>query len=143
MLVLSSLDPANPYGSVMEWPALNFEIDATKRMAPMRALGSHVILRNGNLIAWMGRHSKAIITWLGDEVDAPLNAQCVAQQLKLMALKAHQSRATGSLIETVNGKSALTSHLADALVAAGFTPTDDGFQMRKVSALMQSILNRT
>jgi hypothetical protein len=53
---LAATDPANPYGSVLRWPDLLPSMEEDSETAPRlltRAAYAEVILRNGQLVAWL------------------------------------------------------------------------------------------
>ena len=66
---LAATDPANPYGSVLRWPDLPVaEEDAeTAPRVLTRAAYAEVILRNGQLVAWLRRGNPNILVFLPPE----------------------------------------------------------------------------
>ncbi len=54
-LVLAATDPAQPYGAVLPWP------ESGSR--PARAAGAHVVLRHGELCAYLERGGKSVVTF--------------------------------------------------------------------------------
>ena len=66
---LAATDPANPYGSVLRWPDLPVA-DEDAESAPRvltRAAYAEVILRNGQLIAWLRRNNPNVLIFLPAE----------------------------------------------------------------------------
>ena len=59
-LVLAATDPANPYGAAIPWPEKE-----GRRLE--RAAGAQVILHEGRLLAFLGRTSKTLLTFLPSE----------------------------------------------------------------------------
>jgi ATP-dependent Lhr-like helicase len=109
-LVLAAVDPAQPYGAVLPWPAR--ERDDARR--PARAPGAYVVLAGGEPVVYLERSGRALQTLVepGDpRVQPALTAlveQVRAGRIKRLAL------------ERVDGESALTSPLGPALLALGF-----------------------
>jgi ATP-dependent Lhr-like helicase len=109
-LVLAAVDPAQPYGAMLPWPAR--ERDDARR--PARAPGAYVVLAGGEPVVYLERSGRALQTLVepGDpRVQPALTAlveQVRAGRIKRLAL------------ERVDGESALTSPLGPALLALGF-----------------------
>jgi ATP-dependent Lhr-like helicase len=55
VLVLAATDPAQPYGAVLPWP------ESGSR--PARAAGAHVVLRHGELCAYVERGGRSVVTF--------------------------------------------------------------------------------
>src|SRR5712692_3540463 len=55
-LILAATDPANPWGAALPWPQGPAQ--------PQRAAGAQVILRDGELLAWVGRSERNLLTFL-------------------------------------------------------------------------------
>jgi ATP-dependent Lhr-like helicase len=108
-LVLSSVDPAQPYGGALKWPARPGEA-----RAPARTAGAHVVLDRGVPIVYLERGGKALQTLVeaDDERLTPALAALVehvrAGRIRRLAL------------EKVDGESALTSPLGPRLLELGF-----------------------
>ena len=125
VLTLSAVDPANPYGAILPWPATH----ATRALS--RTVGAHVIIVDGALSAYLARGGRGLWIWLPeDEPDASRVAAEVAASLAKLAQYGGQ-RGAGVLIEEIDGKAALGHPLAEKLLAAGFVRTHVGFQMRR------------
>ncbi|WP_295443880.1 DEAD/DEAH box helicase [uncultured Thiodictyon sp.] len=112
--VLSALDPANPYGALLPWPA-------TAGPAPRRVSGAWVILVAGKPVLYLGSSARALSSF-----PSSLTADGGELPLALAAL----ARLSGGgrrrlLIQTIDGQSALQSPLREALLAAGFAPDYD------------------
>ena len=72
---LAATDPANPYGSVLRWPDLPV-MDEDSESAPRiltRAVYAEVILRNGQLVAWLRRNNPNLLVFL--PTDEPERSQ--------------------------------------------------------------------
>jgi ATP-dependent Lhr-like helicase len=133
--VLSAIDPANPYGALLPWPALE-AVEGGKRLSPMRMAGASVVLVDGRLGAWVSRGGRQALVWLPEgEPDRSRTADAVAVRLAQVARRAVE-RKDGMLLGEVNGVPAHDSVLAEALERAGFVRTSSGFQMRRASRPM-------
>jgi ATP-dependent Lhr-like helicase len=122
VFVLGATDPAQPFGAVFDWPARD---DALR---PARTLGAQVFLREGQVIAWLGRTERNLLTFLP--------AEGAEREDILRALAANLAGLVGAgrrralLLETIDGHAPSQSALANALLEAGFSPTQQGFMKR-------------
>jgi ATP-dependent Lhr-like helicase len=121
-VMLASADPANPYGSLLKWPAAGL----------MRVAGSSIILVNGALAAYVGRGEKQVTIFLPENEPSRTS---VAREIAgaLAGLVATGGR-PALLIAEINGQPAAKSPLASVLAEAGFTPGSSGYLMRARSA---------
>jgi ATP-dependent Lhr-like helicase len=130
MTVLAATDPANPYGTLLRWPAL----DGAPARGPSRSAGSQVVLVDGALGAFLGRGGRQAWLWLPEtEPDRGRVARAVASALATVAARGLVDRRGGMLLEEVNGMPAVESPLALYLSEAGFTPSSLGFHLRRVT----------
>ncbi|MGO9973985.1 MAG: DEAD/DEAH box helicase [Solirubrobacteraceae bacterium] len=108
-IVLSAVDPAQPYGGVLPWPAR----DGARR--PSRVPGAYVVLCAGEAIVYVERGGRALQT-LVDRDDPRLGSA-------LAALVEHvrSGRIKRLALEKVDGEGALSSPLGPALAALGFS----------------------
>jgi ATP-dependent helicase Lhr and Lhr-like helicase len=150
MLCLAATDPANLYGSVLRWPStsslveVNAEPDAPEseparegnaRMLA-RAAGARVILRNGELVAYMRRNNPNLIVFLAaDEPDRSHMARDLANflvELGQQDLQASGSgRPAGLLLATINDVPIAEHFLSRFLLDAGFHASPMGFHLRR------------
>ena len=115
-LVLSAVDPAQPYGGALPWPKAQTEGDDGSRAArrPARTAGAYVVLVGGDPVVYVERGGKALQTLVaaGDGRLEPALAALAdhvrAGRLKRLAL------------ERVDGESAMVSPIAAQLTALGF-----------------------
>jgi ATP-dependent Lhr-like helicase len=137
MLVLAATDPANPYGSVLRWPQIAAEPESTDgTRALTRSVGASVILRNGNLVAYLRRINPNLQVFLPeDEPDRTNAARDLAEFLSIFGQdeirKNESGHRSGLLLATVNG---LPTHLhwfARFLQEVGFQPAPMGFHLRR------------
>ncbi len=117
-VMMAATDPANPYGSLLKWPASGL----------MRVAGSSVILVNGAMAAYVGRGEKQLTVLLPEHEPARGSvARGIADALAKLVTSG-QRRAL--LIAEINGERTAKSALAPFLAEAGFVPGAAGYQMR-------------
>jgi ATP-dependent Lhr-like helicase len=126
MVTLAATDPANLYGSVLRWPA-----SATLT----RSAGASVVLRNGELVAYMRRNNPNLQTFLPSE--EPERSATARDLSAFLAASAQQDMETredhrgGMLITTINGEPAGQDFLATFLQDAGFHVAPQGLNFRR------------
>jgi ATP-dependent Lhr-like helicase len=107
-LVLSAVDPAQPYGATLPWP----ESRSTRR--PARAAGAHVVLAAGEPVLYLERGGRALQTLV------PADDERLEPALDVLVEAVRAGRIKRLALEKVDGESALASPLGPALVAHGF-----------------------
>ncbi len=109
-LVLAAVDPAQPYGAALAWPAR----PAQSGRRPARVAGAYVVLVDGEPVVYLERGGRALQTLVAAG-DARLQAALAAlvEQVRAGAIKR-------LALEKVDGESAMGSSLAPALTALGF-----------------------
>jgi ATP-dependent helicase Lhr and Lhr-like helicase len=147
---LAATDPANPYGSVLRWPDLPVADEDAESGAPTdgsssvgaksapriltRAAYAEVILRNGQLVAWLRRGNPNILVFLpADEPERSQTAAGLAHFIcsrgqEKMRMNSHQ----GVLITTINGQPVSAHPMARFLMDAGFHPGPLGMALRRI-----------
>ena len=153
VVVLSATDPANPFGTMLKWPAVMPESDergsedgphspdvrrsrgsraapaSTSSVRSTRTAGAQVILVNGTLAAYLSRGARQLLAYVPDEEPQhSAIARPLAQQLATMA------RTAGMLIAEINGVPAAEHPLAPFLQEAGFRPSAMGFVLARSAA---------
>jgi ATP-dependent Lhr-like helicase len=133
---LAATDPANPYGSVLRWPELPVaeEDSETAPRLLTRAAYAEVILRNGQLVAWLRRGNPNLLVFL--PADEPERSQ-VAAGLAHFLCSRGQERLRGAshqgvLITTINGQPVAAHPMARFLMDAGFHPGPLGMHLRRI-----------
>ena len=133
---LSAADPANPYGSVLRWPDLP-SMDDDAESAPRiltRAVYAEVILRNGQLVAWIRRNNPNLLVFL--PADEPERSQVAAGLAHFLCARGQQKMRSGShqgvLITTINGQPVAAHPMARFLMDAGFHPGPLGMHLRRI-----------
>ena len=166
VVTLLAVDPANPYGAILPWPAYTGEPQAgsragrlraggragadgdgagagkegrsgegaeaeagSGRRGPLRAAGTHVVLVDGALAAWVGRGGRQLLTFLpAEEPDRSRVAGALATALARLA--GGGERRDRLIVAQIDDTPAAQHPLAEALTAAGFSPVYEGLQYR-------------
>jgi ATP-dependent Lhr-like helicase len=117
VLVLSALDPANPYGWLLPWPVREGSTVAT----PRRVAGAAVVLVDGVATLYVDRGGRRLLTFpAADDPDVEIAA---ARALTRVAAR-HRGKILR--IEKIDGEPARTSPHAERLRAADFTSDPRG-----------------
>jgi ATP-dependent helicase Lhr and Lhr-like helicase len=144
---MAATDPANPYGSVLPWPALPLMDDdvlhadrpwsAARESAPRllnRAAYAEVILHDGQLVAWLRRSNPNILVFL--PADEPERSQAAAGLAHFLCARGQErmlgARQQGVLITTINGQPVGSHFLARFLMDAGFFAGPLGMHLRRL-----------
>jgi len=120
-VVLAAADPAQPYGAALAWPARPGETAAAHR--PGRKAGALVVLCSGELVLYVERGGKTLLSWSDDPAVLEPCAAALAAAVRDGAL----GRIT---VEKADGEAVHASPLAKALESAGFRPTPRGLRLR-------------
>jgi ATP-dependent Lhr-like helicase len=133
---LAATDPANPYGSVLRWPELpvmNEDSGSAPRILT-RAVYAEVILRNGQLMAWLKRGNPNLLVFL--PAEEPERSQTAAGLAHFLCTRGqqrmHASSHEGVLITTINGQPVAAHSMARFLMDAGFHPGPLGMHLRRI-----------
>jgi hypothetical protein len=89
-----------------------------------------IIGPDGRLLAWLGRRENTLVTFLRDEPSS--RAKDAAWVAQTLARIAERGERRAILISQVDGEPTARSSLSDALIAAGFSSTSQGFLKRRV-----------
>lgn len=123
-LVLSAVDPANPYGAALSWP------DTPQGVRLARRAGAHVVTINGELVFFIDRGGRALITCTTNSTLFPAAARATIRAVD-------DGRMTGLTLQRINGEEAvpyLHSTTGEALLASltdvGFSSTPSGVRYR-------------
>jgi ATP-dependent Lhr-like helicase len=133
---LAAADPANPYGSVLKWPDVPVA-EEDSESAPRvltRAAYAEVILRNGQLVAWVRKNNPNLLVFLpADEPERSRAASGLAHFLWQRGQdKMNADRHAGVLITTINGQPVAGHPMARFLMDAGFHPGPLGMHLRRM-----------
>ena len=147
---LAATDPANPYGSVLRWPDLPVAKEFSETGAPTdrsssagresaprvltRATYAEVILRNGQLVAWLKRGNPNLLVFL--PAEEPERSQAAAGLAHFLCARGQErmraSSHEGVLITTINGQPVAAHPMARFLMDAGFHPGPLGMHLRRI-----------
>ena len=106
IIALAATDPANPYGSVLEWPR------SDGRMA--RAAGAYCVIDGGRLVLYLERGGRSLLT----------NGEVTIDHLRaLIAAAVHGGKVE---LQRVDGIPVVDSPLGALLREAGFSSTHRG-----------------
>ena len=116
--VLASQDPANPYGTLLDWPATG----AGDAGRPRRVPGTWVVLVEGRPVLYAAPRRRALSSFPDPQRDPPFAVAFEA----LHRLPRSSSRRL-LVVETIDGVAAEDSPLREALMAVGFVRDYRGF----------------
>lgn len=107
VVALAATDPAQPYGSVLAWPA--------SEGRPVRAAGAQVVLIDGRPAVELERGGRSLVTFDG-------TAETAAAWIEALISLAKDGRAPRLEIARADGRPINETPYADHLTAAGFKP---------------------
>jgi ATP-dependent Lhr-like helicase len=140
-VVLAAADPANPYGAALAWPDRPDRPESPDRPdraagtggsresrtahKPGRKAGALVVLVDGELVLYVERGGRSLLSWTDDAAALQAAADALALSVRDGAL----GRLT---VERADGEGLLSADhlLAVALAAAGFHATPRGLRIR-------------
>ena len=124
-VVLAAADPANPYGAALPWPSRS---DGDGAARPGRKAGALVVLVDGELVWFLERGGRSLLSFADDDADASQAAGAALADLVAAG------RINGILIERVNSAPVLAPQVSAAVVTAltdaGFARTPRGLRLR-------------
>ena len=106
-VVLAAADPANPYGAALAWPSRSPDGDSGAR--PGRKAGALVVLVDGELVWFLERGGRSLLSFADDDSDANHAAAVALADLvsgragQLHPHRAHQQRAGVGAAGLVDG----------------------------------------
>ncbi len=119
VLVLAAVDPANPFGWVLPWP----EHPAGQRVLK-RASGAVVALREGELLLYLDRGGRQLLTFGQNE---QLLGEALERLSELLAVRSRKA----IRIDRIDGEPALQSPRAKWLRAHGLSADHRGFTIER------------
>ncbi len=133
-IVLAATDPANPYGTMLKWPATP-ELEGGIGRGPTRTVGALVVMVNGSLAAYISRGARQLLVFVPDDEPARSSVgRALAARLATLAranLHHEEVRGGGLLVAEINGVRVADHPFAPFLSDAGFTSSAMGFHMRR------------
>ncbi|MHA7963276.1 DEAD/DEAH box helicase [Paenibacillus sp. CAU 1782] len=109
LTILSALDPANPFGLMMDWPD-------TPGITCARKTGSYLVVGDGKWRYWIENNGKRIYNM---EEDYGKNSDDTHQLRKVFSTILHTQRLTKIVIDKWNNKPVAESEAADLLQSIG------------------------
>ncbi len=109
-LVLAAVDPAQPYGAALRWPAR----DGDTGRGPARVAGAYVVLAAGEPVLYLERGGRGIQTLVA--ADHPQ----LEPALAALAEEVRAGRVKRLALEKLDGEPAIGSRLGPMLVELGF-----------------------
>ncbi len=131
VVMLAATDPANPYGTLLRWPAAPEEGSSLTR-----TVGARVVLVDGALTAYLRRGNSNVQVMLPEEepsrsrVARALTDFLVASVQREGGVDELRGR-MGMLITSINGVAVVEHPLAKFLLDAGFQAAPLGFNVRR------------
>ncbi|WP_454194072.1 Lhr family ATP-dependent helicase [Nocardia sp. Marseille-Q1738] len=119
VLALAACDPANPYGAALAWP----KSDVEGGHRPGRKAGALVVLVDGELVLYLERGGKTLLTFTEDPDARRAAAQALADLVR-------HRRVDSLVIDRVNGDTVHGNTFAGFLTEAGFSTTPRGLRLR-------------
>ncbi|QYJ05304.1 ATP-dependent helicase [Nocardioides panacisoli] len=120
-VALAATDPANPYGAALAWPSPR---DGGHR--PGRKAGGLVVLVDGELVLYVERGGRTLLTWSEEAAQLGPAAAALADAVR-------RGSAGHLTVERADGEALLgagETPLRAALEAAGFVATPQGLRIR-------------
>jgi ATP-dependent Lhr-like helicase len=123
-VVLAATDPANPYGAALPWPDRVAEDgEGGTGHRPGRKAGALVVLVDGDLVLYVERGGRSLLTW-SDAADR------LQPAVDALALAVREGSLGKLAVERTDGDFVLGTPLGAALESAGFRPTPRGLRLR-------------
>jgi ATP-dependent helicase Lhr and Lhr-like helicase len=131
-LVLAATDPANPYGAALAWPPRSDQVaEEQSGHRPGRKAGALVVLVNGELVLYVERGGRTMLTWSDDLATLQPAVDALALAVREGVLgKLSVERADGEALLRPRNHPEGVSPLAAALESAGFHTTPRGLRLR-------------
>jgi ATP-dependent Lhr-like helicase len=129
-VVLAATDPANPYGTLLPWPALRDASAQDTGRGPTRTVGATVVLVDGHATGYLRRGQRELLLF-APEVE-PARSRMVLETARALAgmSRSRDEGRRGMLITEINGAPASTHPLARLFVEAGYGQSAMGLQLR-------------
>lgn len=109
---LSVLDPANPYGTVLPWPA------HPARQRPVRRAGALVVIGAGQLRMYLAQGGRHLLTFF--EGEDPAHAALLTRTAQALAIALRRGKRLSFTLDLINDEVVGRGAITDALRSAGF-----------------------
>jgi ATP-dependent Lhr-like helicase len=117
--ILSAVDPALPWGALLDWP------ETAPGMQPKRVAGARVVLVGGRPVFYVERGDKSILTFPAAREEGPDLERAVRALLEKQDYKSLR-------VARVDGEEAGVSARADELIRAGFVREHPGLVLTRI-----------
>ncbi len=115
---LSAVDPANPFGPVLPWPA------HAAALRPVRRPGAIVVIGGGRLRMYLPQGGRQLLTWIdADAADADAVLTAAAQAL---AIALRRGRRVSFTLELIDDQPVRRDAVSEALRRVGFASAPKG-----------------
>ncbi|WP_139347936.1 ATP-dependent helicase [Nocardia donostiensis] len=118
-LALAACDPANPYGAALPWP----KTSGGSGHRPGRKAGALVVLVAGELVLYLERGGKTLLTFTEDDTARRAAADALAALV-------HTRRVDSLVIDRIDGDTVHGNTFASFLSDSGFSATPRGLRLR-------------
>ncbi|TIH39349.1 ATP-dependent helicase [Subtercola vilae] len=115
-LTLAASDPANPYGAALPWPQ-------GEGHRPGRKAGALVVVVDGDLVLYIERGGKTVLSFTRDE-------QVLVEASASLAFAVTSGQVDRLTIEKIDGEFSVGSTVGRMLESAGFSNTPRGLRLR-------------
>ncbi|WP_428267334.1 Lhr family helicase [Haliangium sp.] len=124
-VLLSAVDPANPYGWFLPWPNPDGDGDGDdgKAAQPRRVTGAYVVLHGGEPVVYLAPGGKNLTTF-----PAAAEPEVFVAAMRALSGLLARSRRRFLRIERIDGARPGRTAFADGLRAAGFHEAPNGFE---------------
>jgi ATP-dependent helicase Lhr and Lhr-like helicase len=113
--VLAAVDPAQPYGAVLPWPA-----SAEGRRRPARVAGAYVVSVDSRAVLYLERGGRSLLTLATPSSSPAERNEAVLAGLRSLAEAVREGIVGPIALERVDGAAAIGSALEPALIGLGF-----------------------
>jgi ATP-dependent Lhr-like helicase len=125
-LLLAAADPANAYGAAIAWP----ERPGGGGHKPGRKAGALVVLVDGELVLYVERGGRTVLSWSESTERLGMAARAVVDAVQAGRVGALTVTSTDSVPVLAAGSGSAPTPVAAALIAAGFSTSPQGLRMR-------------
>ena len=115
---LSAVDPANPFGPVLPWPAHRAVL------RPVRRPGAMVVMGGGRLRMYLAQGGRQLLTWF--DADAADAEGVLAAAAQALAIALRRGRRVSFTLELIDDQPVRRDAVAEALRAVGFSSAPKG-----------------